>query len=460
MSQLDRLEQEQAVLAAATEDILAYVNQIADADSFVQINAFSKGRSRLNGAPIAGEGVLCGTATVGGRPVVVVAQNAAAMFGSFGAATADKICRALSFAARNGLPVISVLDSEGARVGEGVVVLEGYGRVLHAVADYDADFDGMHIAVVKGPAVGMMAVYARSADICIACEGGTLSVVAPAVLRAKWTDAADTVTAEGVAREGGADFLAADVTEVASLIEGILCWRYNLLDTEDDPNREAPALQESVTADALLAALCDEGTYIEYGAAQKGAIRCVLTYVNGSPIGVTLGDAAVSRLSGQADTDKLARFVRFVRRAGAPLVNLIDSDGFADKAQTALAESLSALAAYLVDVDLKIAVIVGHAVGSAYTMLASKGMGYDYTLAFADAVISPVAPDAAVHLLYTEELRLAGNTPEVQTRLAEAYRAEHSDAFAAAADGQVDEVIHPATLRPYVANALYMLRAE
>ena len=278
MSKLDRLQQQQDALSAATKDILAYVEEIVDEQSFVQMNAFSVGCDRVDGAPILGEGVLVGTATVGGLSVVLIAQNQAAFMGSFGRATADKICRALDFAIANSLPVISILDSEGARVGEGVEVLEGYGAVLQKVTAYRSSADGVHLAVVKGQAVGMMSVYAKACDYVIAHKDAVLSVVAPAVMAAQsGKPAKNTVGAEALAAKGAVDFVCADSAAVVETIEGLLCWHYTMLDNDDDPNREAPILVEDASADALLQALADEGKYIEYRAGVVGALRCAYT---------------------------------------------------------------------------------------------------------------------------------------------------------------------------------------
>lgn len=439
MSQTNRLAKEQAALSAATKDIRQYVARIVDDMSFVEMNAFAVGKDRVDGAPVVGEGVLCGTATVDGQPVVVIAQNHAALYGSLGKATADKICRALDFAIRNDLSVISILDSDGMRVGEGVEVLEGMGAVLAKVNEYSAYADGVHFAIVKGQALGLMAVYAKACDYVVSVGDAVLSVVAPAVL------------GKAQPAQKAADFAVKDVDEAAALVEGLLCWQNVGLGTEDDPNRETALV--GVDAEALLAALLDEGKYIEYRA-DAGKVRCVFGYVNGTAVGVL---ATADKQLGKADADKASDFVRLLAKAQAPLVTLVDADGFADDDQAALGEALVNLTAFLADVPAKIAVIAGDAVGSAYTVLASKGLGYDYSVAFASAVVSPIAPQAAVHLMYGDVLKEKGNTPKVQAAVAAMYAEDKCDAFQAAAAGYVDEVIDPDTLRPYVANALTML---
>lgn len=458
MSNSDRLEQEQIALAGATREIRAYVDEIVDEASFVQINAFSVGRDRLNGAPVLGEGVLCGTATVNGYPVVVIAQNAACMYGSFGKAQADKICRAFALAATRDIPVISVLDSSGARVGEGVEVLEAYGAVLKCASDYWNE-GGLHLCVIKGQALGLFAAYAQLADYRLMQKGAVMAAESPAVVAARTGKAQkEFASADAVAARGGVDYVCETVLETTETVEAILQWVNSEDESDDDPNREEDALSSESSVAELLRALLDDGEYLEYRADAGKALRCVMGSVNNTAVGVVACDYAAAKTIDVTAMEKLCDFSQCVQAAGATLVTLVNSDGLADDDQVALAQETSAAITYFTDKTLnKIAVCVGHAVGAAYTLLASKGLGYQYSVAFEDAVLSPIAPDAAVHLMYADRLREEGNTPEVQAKLAAMYGTEESNAFRAAAAGYVDEVIYPCTLRPYVANALALL---
>lgn len=453
MSNYIRLEKTCAALDAATKDIREYLNNLVDEMSFVELNAFAAGADRLNGAPIPGEGVLCGTATIEGVPVAVVAQNVAALYGSFGKAQANKICRTFELAAKRKMPVISILDSAGARVGEGVEMLEAYGAVLRSVADFGDR--GLHFCIVKGQAVGLMAAFAQLADYRIAAHDAVLSVTAPAVLAARVGNASAT-SAASLAKDGYVDFVCKDVASVADCLRKLVGWYTIVGDSEDDPNREAPALAEDISAEALMAALADDGEGLEYAADRGTNARCFLAHVFNLAVGVVVVGGKLS----ENDCGKINCFACNLSDAGAALITLVNSEGFEDEKAGELADSMAMLTLAFSDRQPKIAVCVGNAIGNAYTMLASKGIGFDYSLAFVNACISPVAPDAAVHLVYADVLKEKGNSPEVQAQLAELYRAEHCDAFAAAQKGYVDAVIDPATLRPYVANALGMLGAK
>ena len=449
MSQLQRLQQQLADYAAATLEVRDLVAAVTDADSFVEFDAFLAGTSRLDGRPLAGEGVLCGTATVEGAPVVVIAQNSAVLYGSFGAATAGKIAKAIDFACANVLPIVSILDSSGARILDGVAVLEGYGNVLAKVRQYDA-VSCPHIAIVKGQAVGLMAVYAAQCDVRIAYPQAVVCVNAPKVLAAQLRC---DCTAPAVAVEGGVDFVCADTAAVGAALQAILCWFNGSLSTQDDPNREAD-LAQGCTADALFAAVLDENAYIEYRADCATAVRCVMGFVGGKAVALSF---ATGRLNAQC-ARKLAAFWRFADKASAAVISMVDSVGFVDDNQVALSDAMAQLVQCAPGaMSQKIGVAVGNAIGNAYTLLLSKGIGFHYSLAFADAVIAPLAPDGAIQVVYRDALHEAGNSAQMQQQLQQQYALQQGDALSAAAAGYIDVVIDPDTIRPYLANALNIL---
>ena len=85
----------------------------------------------------------------------------------------------------------------------------------------------------------------------------------------------------------------------------------------------------------------------------------------------------------------------------------------------------------------------------------------DVTYAWPDAVISALTPEAAVQVLYTDELK-SDSKPALETRaeLEKKFASEVADASAAAASGMIDDVILPAETRKYVIAALEMLSSK
>ena len=76
------------------------------------------------------DGIVCGIGTVNGRQVAAFSQDFTVAGGSLGSNHAKKICDLMKFAGENGMPVIGVNDSGGARIQEGVESLSGYGKIF------------------------------------------------------------------------------------------------------------------------------------------------------------------------------------------------------------------------------------------------------------------------------------------------------------------------------------------
>lgn len=450
MMDLERLQQEQNARQTASAAIRDTVAQLTDEASFVEIDAFVAGKGSLDGQPLYGEGVLCGTATMQGIPVMIIAQNVAVLYGSFGRAQAKKIVRALDFARRNTLPVVSVLDSKGARVGEGLGMLDGYAAVLAKAASLKGTC--LHLAVLQGACVGAMAMYAGLADYRLAADAAQYSPVSVAVAVADGVKEAQ-LGAQAAAERGAVDFVYGDNAQAKNLLNSLLSWHSQATDAvADDPNRESDGI---VDVPSCLAALCDNGAYIAYREQCSSTVTCALTTVNGRKVGVS---AVCGEVLDAEGADKLRSFVQLLSTASRPWISLLDCRGLDDKDAVRLTTSLATLChAVAASTAPKVAVIAGDAYGSIYTVLASKAMGFDYTLAFAGAHIGVMPPSGAIHVLYADELHLCGNTPEVRDKLSSLYTDKQCDVFAAAAGGYVDEVIDPATLRPYVCNALNLL---
>src|SRR4029077_8299541 len=70
-----------------------------------------------------GDGVVTGHGRIDGRLVYVFSQDFTVFGGSLSEAHAEKICKVMDLALKNGAPVIGLNDSGGARIQEGVASL-------------------------------------------------------------------------------------------------------------------------------------------------------------------------------------------------------------------------------------------------------------------------------------------------------------------------------------------------
>src|SRR6476661_4233960 len=106
---------------------------LLDEGTFVELDRFVVHRSHdfgLEEQRIYGDGVVTGYGRIEGRLVYVFSQDFTVFGGSLSEAFAEKICKVMDLAVRNGAPVIGLNDSGGARIQEGVVSLGGYADIF------------------------------------------------------------------------------------------------------------------------------------------------------------------------------------------------------------------------------------------------------------------------------------------------------------------------------------------
>ena len=106
---------------------------LLDEGSFVELDRFVTHRSTdfgLDQQVVPGDGVVTGSGRIDGRLVYVFSQDFTVFGGSLSEAHAEKICKVMDLALRNGAPVIGLNDSGGARIQEGVVSLGGYADIF------------------------------------------------------------------------------------------------------------------------------------------------------------------------------------------------------------------------------------------------------------------------------------------------------------------------------------------
>ena len=109
------------------------IEALVDPGSFVELDRFVTHRCTDFGTdsnkPV-GDGVVSGYANISGRQVYLFAQDFTVSGGSLSRTNADKICKVMDLAMRNGCPVIGLNDSGGARIQEGVMSLAGYADIF------------------------------------------------------------------------------------------------------------------------------------------------------------------------------------------------------------------------------------------------------------------------------------------------------------------------------------------
>ncbi len=388
-----------------------------------------------------------------GQPVYVVCQNGAAL----SAKDLEKTVRVLELAAKTGNPIVTVYDSTGAKLEEGLAVLAANATLSAAVAQLSGVVP--QVAVVVGVCGASSALAAANADVCIMAEGAELFFTPPFTSAAKGDKLAKAGSAEFAAKAGVAAMVAKDAAEAALMaahVVGLL--PSNNLSSPSVFAFEAPAAAFPAKRDpaAALAALADKDSLLPlYEGFGKKAVTALGT-LNGNAVGfVAAGDVLC-----RACVSKIARFVRLCDAFSIPLVTVVDTDGFVpsstEDAAGGIREAARLAATYGDATTARVAVVSGKAVGPVYAALASA----DLVVALNGCTIAPVEPKVAASVLYKEELDASDNIEAAANAKAAQYAAEVCSAAAAVEAGVADFAADPAGVRGAVLSALDMLATK
>ena len=462
------------------------IDALVDEGSFVEYDRFVTHRSTdfgLEDQKVYGDGVVTGHGRIEGRLVYVFSQDFTVLGGSLSEAFAEKICKIMDLAVRNGAPVIGLNDSGGARIQEGVVSLGGYADIF--LRNTMASGVVPQISAVLGPCAGG-AVYSPAITDFIYMVRGTsyMFVTGPNVVK--------TVTHEDVTMEalGGADTHAgtsgvAHFTHDSELacLQGIrellhFIPQNNLGDAPrgagtDPRERRDEALLDIVPDNAnkpydmhdVLRRVVDDGTFYEVHKDFAGNILVGFAHLGGYSVGIVANQPAI--LAGVLDINasiKAARFIRFCDAFNIPLVTFVDVPGFlpgvAQEHGGIIKHGAKLLYAYCEATVPKLTVITRKAYGGAYDVMSSKHIRGDYNVAWPTAEIAVMGPKGAVDILFRKEIAEAADpVAATDARVAE-YTAKFANPYVAAGRGYVDDIIDPRDTRPRLIDALESLQGK
>ncbi|HKB70955.1 MAG TPA: acyl-CoA carboxylase subunit beta [Thermoanaerobaculia bacterium] len=446
------------------------VDLLLDPGSFFEIDRLVSHRCRDFGADkvdIPGDGVVCGAGLIEGRPVYVFAQDFTVFGGSLSETNAEKICKVMDLAVKNGAPLIGLNDSGGARIQEGVVSLGGYADIF--LRNTLASGVVPQISAILGPCAGGAVYSPAITDFVFMTETSSyMFVTGPDVIA---TVTHETVTKEelggakthssvsGVAhfaRPDDASVLAA-IRELLGYIPGNNLDEAPIVETSDPPDREDAELNTFIPEEPdkpydmkkLVSAIADEGKFFEVHANFARNILVGFIRLNGRSIGVVANQPAF--LAGVLDIDasvKGARFVRFCDAFNVPLLVFEDVPGFLPGTKQEyggiIRHGAKLLFAFAEATVPKVTVITRKAYGGAYCVMASKHLRTDFNFAYPTAEIAVMGPEGAVAILYKRELAAGGE--EKKEKVAE-YVEKFANPYVAARRGFVDEIIEPSETR-------------
>ena len=426
---------------------------------------------------IPGDGVVTGWGTINGRPVYLYSQDFTVFGGSLSETHAEKICKIMDLAMQNGVPVIGISDSGGARIQEGVASLAGYSEVFRRNAQASGAIP--QISMIMGPSAGGAVYSPAMTDFIFMVKDTSYMFVTG-------TDVVKTVTNEIVSSEdlGGAltHTKKSSVADGAydNDIEALLDLRrfYSFLplnagasaphqETSDTWDREDTSLDTLVPQNPnqpydmreVVVKLADEGNFFEIQKEFAGNLLVGFIRINGETIGVVANQPLV--LAGCLDINasrKGARFVRFCNAFSIPILTLEDVPGFlpgtAQEYGGIIKHGAKLLFAYAQATVPLVTVITRKAYGGAYCVMAPKHLGADVNYAWPSAQIAVMGAKGATEILHRADL---GDDDKIAQHTAD-YEERFANPFVAAQRGFVDEVINPRSTRRRIARSFELLK--
>jgi acetyl-CoA carboxylase carboxyl transferase subunit beta len=114
------------------------------------------------------DAVVSGVATIGGHPIALAAMDFRFIGGSMGSVVGERIARTIELAHDEGLPLVTVSASGGARMYEGIYSLMQMAKTSVALSRYTTG-SWPYVSVLTDPTFGgVTASFATVADIVIA----------------------------------------------------------------------------------------------------------------------------------------------------------------------------------------------------------------------------------------------------------------------------------------------------
>ncbi len=455
---------------------------LLDKGSFHEVDAFVQHRTHdfdLDKQKYMSDSVVTGWGTIEERLVYVFSQDFTVFGGSLGEVHAEKICKIMDMAMKNGAPMIGLNDSGGARIQEGVVALAGYSDIF--LKNTMASGVIPQISAIMGPCAGG-AVYSPALTDFIFMTRNTsyMFVTGPDVVKAVTHEEVSFEDLGGASvhsEKSGVCHVAADSeADTLYLIRKMLGYlpQNNMEDPpflqSDDPLRMDETLNSIVPDDAnkpydikdVIRPIVDSGQFFEIHEGYAQNIVVGFARLGGHSVGIVANQPAV--LAGVLDIDaseKGARFVRFCDAFNIPIITLEDVPGFLpgtfQEHHGIIRSGAKLLYAYCEATVPKLTVVTRKAYGGAYCVMSSKHIRSDINLAWPTAEIAVMGPDGAVNIIFRRELEKAKDPVAKKAELVAEYREKFASPYVAAERGYIDDVIEPKETRPRLINALAML---
>jgi len=451
------------------------IELLLDPGSFQEENVFVSHRNTgfgLDKQELPGDGVVTGHGYVGGRLVFVYSQDFTVAGGSLGEMHAAKIAHVQDLALKFGAPIVSISDSGGARIQEGIDSLKGYASIFYRNTISSGVIP--QISMIAGPCAGGAVYSPGIMDFVVMTEQARMFITGSKVIQSVTGEEVTdeelgglTVHAE---KSGNVHLAAANDEEAIKLIRELLSYlpANNSEDApvaqSDDPiDRSTAEIGDIIPAEAnkpydvrkVIESLADEGKFFEIAEGFAKSICVGFAHMGGQVVGVVANQSrSMAGVLNIDSSDKAARFVRFCDAFNIPLLTLVDVGGYLPGVDQEyggiIRHGAKLLYAFSECTVPKVTVILRKAYGGAYIAMSCRDLGADFVFALPSAEIAVMGADGAAQIIFSKEIRDAADSEATRQRLIDDYKDKLYNPYVAGERGLVDDILEPSQLRSRV----------
>ncbi|WP_051952566.1 acetyl-CoA carboxylase family protein [Xenophilus azovorans] len=450
------------------------IARLCDADSFVETGGLVMPEGADN-APA--DGLIIGSARIGGRGVIVMAQDFTVFGGSSGHLGRSKLLRGIAQARRNGMPLVMLFDGGGHRIQDGQ-----NSRQFSSSTPIFQEFSWLSgwvpiVSAVLGAGFAANTNYSAMSDLVVMVRGKSeMGLAGPALVKAGTGETISGQALGGAAlqvdRHGLAD-LAVDTEEEAfAAIRGFLAFlpsnaRLPAPVAAGAPAPDGASLRGLVPANTrqgydirgVVAGIADTGSCFELKPSYGANIVTSFARLRGQPVGFIGNQPLVKGgMIDSAAAEKAARFIALCDAYGLPLIYLVDIPGMSigSEAERSMLGRRSAKMLFELGHATvpRISIVLRKGYGLGYVaMCGGRGFEPDACLAWPTAEICAMSVEGSVDVAYRKQFVDAPDPAARRQEIIDGIRARVSALQAAEGFG-IDDVIDPAETRARLLEVL------
>ena len=457
---------------------------LLDKGSFTEMDMLAHHHSTafgLDKTVVLGDGVVTGYGNVNKKSVFTFSQDFTVLGGSLAEQHGRKIVKIMEMALKNGMPVIGLNDSGGARVQEGVISLGAYADIF--LQNTIASGVIPQISVIMGPCAGGAVYSPAITDFVIMVKDTSyMFVTGPKVVK---TVTHEDLTPEDLGgasihstKSGVAHFVADNDLEAIEIVKHLLEYIPSnnaeaapFKETADPIDRESPDLNYIVPANPnqpydiknVIKEVADDGEFLEVHQDYAENIVVGFIHLGGMSIGVVANQPMI--LAGVLDNEasrKAARFIRFCDAFNIPLLTFEDVPGFMPGREQEwggiISNGAKLLYAYCEATVPKITVITRKAYGGAYDVMSSKHIRGDFNFAWPTAEIAVMGAKGAIEIIFKKQVDEADNKADKMIELESEYNEKFANPYIAASYGYIDDIFEPKFTRQRLIDSFNLLK--